>query len=98
MISHDVRRFRFGLASPNHILGLAVGKHIYLSTKINDEVVKRPYTPISCDDDKGYFDVMIKVYKKMPPRFPDGGKLSQYLDDMKIGETIDVQGPTGKYT
>jgi hypothetical protein len=29
------------------------------------------------------------------PKFPDGGKMSQYLENMKIGETIDVRGPSG---
>ena len=29
-ISHDVRRFRFGLQSKNHILGLPIGQHISL--------------------------------------------------------------------
>lgn len=31
-------------------------------------------------------------------RFPNGGKMSQYLDDMKIGDTIDVRGPSGRIT
>lgn len=30
------------------------------------------------------------------PRFPDGGKMSQYLDSLEIGETVDVRGPDGK--
>lgn len=32
------------------------------------------------------------------PRFPEGGKMSQYLDAMSIGDTIDVRGPSGKLT
>lgn len=32
-ISHDVRRFRFGLQSPNHILGLPIGQHISLKVR-----------------------------------------------------------------
>ena len=31
----------------------------------------------------------------MHPKFPDGGKMSQYLEGMKIGESIDVRGPNG---
>ena len=39
---------------------------------------------------------MVKVYfKDVHPKFPDGGKMSQYLNDMKIGDTIDVRGPSG---
>lgn len=32
----------------------------------------------------------------MHPRFPDGGKLTQHLDSLKIGDTIDVRGPSGR--
>jgi len=31
------------------------------------------------------------------PRFPDGGKLTQFLDKMAIGDTISVKGPLGEY-
>ena len=41
-------------------------------------------------------DLVIKVYfKNVHPKFPEGGKMSQHLDNMKIGETIDVRGPSG---
>ncbi|GFT52584.1 NADH-cytochrome b5 reductase 3 [Nephila pilipes] len=99
VISHDTRRFRFALPSPNHVLGLPIGQHIYLNVKIDGNLVIRPYTPVSSDDDKGYFDLVIKVYfKGVHPKFPDGGKMSQYLNDMKIGDFIDVRGPSGKLT
>jgi hypothetical protein len=29
------------------------------------------------------------------PNFPEGGEMSQYLDEMNIGDLIQVQGPTG---
>mgnify|MGYP000297756477 CR=1 FL=1 len=32
----------------------------------------------------------------MHPKFPNGGKLTQYLDNMKPGDTIDVRGPSGR--
>jgi len=96
-ISHDTRRFRFGLPSPKHVLGLPVGQHIQLSAMINDELVIRSYTPITNDDEQGYVDLVIKVYKKgVHPKFPDGGKMSQHLDQMKIGDTIGFRGPSGR--
>lgn len=99
IVSHDTRRFRFALQSPEHILGLPVGKHMYLSANINGSLVIRPYTPVTSDDEVGYFDLVIKVYfKDVHPKFPEGGKMSQYLESMKIGETIDVRGPSGRYT
>ncbi|KAL8219200.1 UNVERIFIED_CONTAM: NADH-cytochrome b5 reductase 3 [Gekko kuhli] len=61
-ISHDTRRFRFALPSPEHILGLPVGQHIYLSARIDGNLVIRPYTPVSSDDDKGYVDLVVKRF------------------------------------
>ncbi|CAG2054486.1 unnamed protein product [Timema podura] len=96
-LSHDSRRFRFGLPSDNHILGLPVGQHIHLSAKIDDQIVIRSYTPVTSDDHKGYMDLVVKVYfKNVHPKFPEGGKMSQYLENMKLGETIDVRGPSGR--
>lgn len=34
--------------------------------------------------------------KNTHPKFPEGGKMSQYLDELKIGEKIDVRGPSGR--
>lgn len=98
-VSHDTRRFRFALQTPEHVLGLPVGQHMYLSAKINDKLVIRPYTPVTSDDEIGYFDLVIKVYfKNVHPKFPEGGKMSQHLNDMDIGDSIDVRGPNGHLT
>ncbi|KAI5616150.1 NADH-cytochrome b5 reductase 2 [Silurus asotus] len=95
-ITHDTKRFRFGLPSSLHVLGLPVGQHVYLSAKVNGNLVIRAYTPISSDEDQGHVDLIIKVYhKNTHPNYPDGGKMSQYLNDMKIGDTIDFRGPNG---
>ncbi|KAM3968165.1 NADH-cytochrome b5 reductase 2 isoform 1-T1 [Aphomia sociella] len=96
-ISHDTRRYRFGLPSNEHVLGLPIGQHIHLSAKIDDDLVIRAYTPVSSDDEKGYVDLVVKVYfKNVHPKFPEGGKLSQHLESLKLGETIDVRGPSGR--
>lgn len=96
-ISHDTKKYRFGLPSSEHILGLPVGQHIHLSATINGELVIRSYTPISSDDDKGFCDLLVKVYyKNVHPKFPDGGKLTQHLDSLEIGDTIAFRGPSGK--
>ncbi|NXG83848.1 NB5R3 reductase, partial [Stercorarius parasiticus] len=94
-VSHDTRRFRFALPSIDHVLGLPVGRHIYLSARIDGALVVRPYTPVSSDDDKGFVDLVVKIYfRGVHPKFPDGGKMSQYLDNLKIGDTIDFRGPS----
>lgn len=95
-ISHDTKKFRFGLPSGNHILGLPVGQHVYLSAKVNGSLVVRAYTPVSSDEDQGYVDLLVKVYyKKVHPSYPEGGKMSQYLDSLTLGDTVDFRGPNG---
>ncbi|PAV63136.1 hypothetical protein WR25_12393 [Diploscapter pachys] len=99
IVSHDTRKFRFKLPSPQHVLGLPIGQHIYLSAMINGKLVVRPYTPISSDDDQGYVELMIKVYfRDTNPKFPEGGKMTQHLESLQIGDTIDFRGPSGLIT
>jgi len=94
--SHDTRLFRFALPSPEHCLGLPIGQHIYLSARINGSLVVRPYTPTTSDEDLGHMDLVVKVYMaNVHPKFPDGGKMTQYLENLPIGDTIDVRGPSG---
>lgn len=36
-------------------------------------------------------DLVIKVYPaNVHPKFPEGGKLTQYLESMNIGDTIGI--------
>ncbi|XP_015197684.1 NADH-cytochrome b5 reductase 1 [Lepisosteus oculatus] len=96
VISHDTRKFRFALPTPDHILGLPVGKHVYLSARIDGNLVVRPYTPVSSDDDKGFVDLVVKIYfKNVNPKFPEGGKMSQYLESLQIRDVVDFRGPGG---
>ena len=39
----------------------ATGKHMYLSAEIKGDLVTRPYTPVTSDDEVGFFDLVIKV-------------------------------------
>lgn len=75
-ISDDVKRFRFGLQSNEHILGLPIGQHIsfkYFDKDDNNAEVIRSYTPTSSDDEVGYVDFVIKIYRKnVHPKFPNG--------------------------
>lgn len=96
-VSHDTRRFRFALPSPDHVLGLPIGQHISLKfVDADGKENQRSYTPVSSDDDLGFVDFVIKVYfKQVHPRFPDGGKMSQHLNSLKIGDSILMKGPKG---
>lgn len=96
VISHDTRKFRFALPSEKHVLGLPVGKHVYLSARIDGNLVVRPYTPVSSDDDRGFVDLVVKIYfRNVHPKFPEGGKMSQYLEGLRVGDVIDFRGPGG---
>jgi len=95
-LSHDTRLFRFSLPSSEHTLGLPVGQHLFIRATIGGSRVMRAYTPLEAG--KGYVDFVVKVYfAGVHPRFPEGGKLTQHLDKMSIGDTIDVKGPLGEY-
>ncbi len=96
-VSHDTKRFRFALPSPDQPLGLPVGHHLYLRAMVHDEMVMRPYTPTSLTHERGSFELVVKVYfAHQDPKHPQGGKMSQHLNRMRIGETIDVKGPMGR--
>ena len=61
VLTHDTRLYRFALQSPEHILGLPIGQHMWLSANIADKPCARAYTPVSSDDDVGFFDLVVKV-------------------------------------
>jgi len=98
VVSADTRIFRFGLPSPSMKLGLPTGMHMFLKAKTNGETVMRPYSPMTDDETVGHVDLLVKIYfAGVHPAFPKGGKMSQHLESMKIGDTIDVKGPVGDF-
>lgn len=59
----------------------------------------RAYSPISSNDETGYFELVIKVYwAGQLEAFPDGGKMSQHLESLAIGDSIEAKGPMGHIT
>jgi len=96
VLSHDSLLLDFALQSPEHVLGLPTGKHMFLSNEINGETVMRRYTPISSNFDIGQVKFVIKAYRPCE-RFPNGGKFSQHLDSLKVGDTVDMRGPVGEF-
>eukprot|EP00588_Corethron_pennatum_P032086 CAMPEP_0194349064 /NCGR_PEP_ID=MMETSP0171-20130528/106878_1 /TAXON_ID=218684 /ORGANISM="Corethron pennatum, Strain L29A3" /LENGTH=1006 /DNA_ID=CAMNT_0039116471 /DNA_START=78 /DNA_END=3098 /DNA_ORIENTATION=- len=96
-LSHDSFMINFALQSPEHMLGLPTGKHVFISAKCNGKLVMRRYTPISSNYDIGCIKFVIKAYPPAPPRFPEGGIMSQHLDSLKVGDTIDFKGPVGEF-
>ena len=98
IVNHDTRIFRFALPRPDMKLGLPTGQHIFLKAKYEGKFVMRPYSPMTDDKTLGHVDFIIKVYfKNVHPKFPEGGKMSQHLESMKIGDTIEAKGPLGEF-
>lgn len=96
ILSHDVRKFTFGLPA-GHVLGLPTGQHVTVGFKDSDgKSHQRSYTPVTDNSDVGEFSLCVKIYKaNVNPKFPEGGKMSQHLDSLKINDAIDVKGPKG---
>ncbi|TKX23627.1 NADH-cytochrome b5 reductase-1 [Elsinoe australis] len=97
VLSHNTTVYRFKLPSENSILGLPIGQHISLAAtldvtdpktqKTESREVVRSYTPISSDNDTGFFDLLIKSYPT--------GNISKHLTTLKIGDRMKVKGPKG---
>ncbi|EAS34255.3 NADH-cytochrome b5 reductase 1 [Coccidioides immitis RS] len=89
IVSHNVCIYRFALPRPTDILGLPIGQHISLAATIpgQSKEIVRSYTPISSDDDAGYFDLLVKSYPQ--------GNISKHLTTLRIGDKMKVRGPKG---
>ncbi|PNW79324.1 hypothetical protein CHLRE_09g410950v5 [Chlamydomonas reinhardtii] len=97
-LNRNTRIFRFGLPSPEHRIGLPVGKHVFVYAQVGGENVMRAYTPISGDEEKGRLDMLIKVYfKGEHASYPEGGKMSQHFDSLAIGDCLEFKGPLGHF-
>ena len=81
--------YRFGLPSKTSILGLPIGQHISVAATIEgqEKEVVRSYTPITSDEDYGYFELLVKSYPT--------GNISKHMASMKIGQSLKVKGPKG---
>ena len=40
-------------------------------------------------------DILLGLLQECSPQSPDGGKMSQYLENMEVGDFIDVREPSG---
>lgn len=97
VINHNVRLLTFALPDSNQKLGFRTGQHVLLQARIDSQQVVRPYTPVTLSDQKGSFDLMVKVYPAGGNEFRYGGLMSQFLDQMKPGSTIQIAGPLGNF-
>lgn len=86
----------FKLFAPNMVGKVAGEFNGREDPEADESEIERKYTPTTSDDEIGYVDLVIKVYKGgVVDRFPDGGKMSQYMDTLKVGDQLTIQGPIG---
>jgi hypothetical protein len=89
-ITHNTKKFIFSLPHPKMKIGLPTGQHITFLAKDSDgKDVYRPYTPVTDDDTPGRVEFVIKLYPQ--------GKMSQILAKMKVGDTMLMKGPRGRF-
>jgi len=89
-VTHNTLRLRFALPTEKTELGLPIGQHItFLAKDGEGKDVFRPYTPTSSHRMKGFVHFLIKVYP--------GGKMSAVLDGLKVGESMLMKGPRGRF-
>jgi nitrate reductase (NAD(P)H) len=98
-LSPDTKLFIFDLDHAEQSIGLPVGQHLMMrlkdpNSKTGDAII-RAYTPISDVNDKGQLNVLIKIYYDTAER--KGGRMTQALDAVEIGNTVDFKGPVGKF-
>ncbi|KAJ9453233.1 NADH-cytochrome b5 reductase-like protein [Diplonema papillatum] len=85
-VGKNMMVLRFQLPSVHGSAGTHSASYVLLRYRDADgKYVVRPYTPISMEWEHGFFDLMVKKY-------PDA-KMGTHLDNMKVGDRIDVKGP-----
>ena len=86
--SHNTKLIRFEIPHGKG-LGLPIGRHVSVRAEVDGKPVMRAYTPTSRPDQKGYFDLLVKTY--------EFGKMSPHLHSLKVGGSLDVRGPVGRF-
>jgi cytochrome-b5 reductase len=88
--SPDTRRFFFSIEGKGQSANIPIGSCVVCKfTDVDGKDVVRPYTPISTNDVKDHFELLVKKYPK--------GKMGNHIFLMREGETLLVKGPFQKF-
>lgn len=74
-LSHNTALYRFALPRATDCLGLPIGQHVSVAAEIDGKQVVRSYTPTTLDEDKGHFDLVVKVSHRTVCGVFDGSAL-----------------------
>lgn len=92
ILSKDTKLLKFKIPRINNTetaLNVPIGKHITLQANIDGQRVLRSYTPCSSPNEREYFELCIKAY--------EFGKLSTYMHQLNIGDSMNMRGPIGRF-
>lgn len=88
--NHNTKIFRIHLPSADHEMGMDVASCIVVKGVGRDgKTYVRPFTPITTNNVRGHFDILVKNYPL--------GNVSSYLHGIHVGEKISVKGPYLKF-
>ena len=97
VISWDTRIFTYKLEHDDQALGLPIGQHLMVRVRdpVTNEAIVRSYTPISETTQRGYLDMLAKIY--FDTAEVKGGKMTKALEALPLGHEVDFKGPIGKF-
>ncbi|KAG6916078.1 hypothetical protein DXG01_008552 [Tephrocybe rancida] len=102
-VSKDSKVFRFALDTDERDLGLPIGQHVYVRLRRKasggsggGELVQRAYTPVSKRSDRGFIEMLVKIYYPSQ-QFPLGGRMTVGFSELTINDTIELKGPIGHF-
>ncbi|KAF9007401.1 nitrate reductase [Cyathus striatus] len=107
-VSKDSKVYHFTFGSNDQALGLPTGQHVYVRLRrkvkhedsaevVEGELVQRAYTPLSRPEDKGFIDMLVKIYYPNE-KFPQGGRMTLGFAELEIGDHVEIKGPIGHFT
>eukprot|EP00210_Caulerpa_lentillifera_P001832 g1762.t1 len=90
-VNYNTCFLRFALPDKRQKLGLPLGQHLVFKFQSKDAELPicRAYTPVSNQTQCGHVDFVIKLYPQ--------GLMSQHLAKLKVGDSLHMKGPKGKF-
>lgn len=94
-VSTDSKIFSFCLPATSQ-RRWPIGQHfkVRLHDPKTGEAIVRAYTPFyEYHSEQGILNILVKIYRDAPGR--PGGRMTQALDTLPLGDAVDIQGPVG---
>ena len=89
-VSFNTKKFEVRLPADQDSMGMETASCIVVRGPGRDgKMVTRPYTPVTTNETRGHFDLVVKNYTN--------GNVSSYLHSLNVGDQIEVKGPFRKF-